>query len=305
MRCIICGNEEESSKEHIIPEAMGNKKFITNKVCSRCNNKLGANVDNYLTDYILVKMIRKSLNLLGKTEKSIKIFPSFLKDITGQKFLFKDDIPSIVPEVEFEDGILKIKAQTIEEAIEKGKKKLERTGLSEEEIKNILSTYSLQEVEKSKPSFRIPADIHMGRFLLAGIKIAYEFACETLDDSYFDDSIAKLFRAQLYKAITVNKKDVAGCIDFNKLKKYASPIKEQSVELINGIKDKVNLLKPPARHICLLHDSADSKLICEVVLLFSDIISFTVMLSEDSKKYNIKNECKVAVVLEDGSALIV
>ena len=53
MRCIICDLEKDESKEHIIPEAMGNSKLITYKVCEECNNKLGSKVDKYLTDYIL------------------------------------------------------------------------------------------------------------------------------------------------------------------------------------------------------------------------------------------------------------
>ena len=45
MRCIICDSEKDGSKEHIIPEAMGNSKLITYKVCEECNNKLGSKVD--------------------------------------------------------------------------------------------------------------------------------------------------------------------------------------------------------------------------------------------------------------------
>lgn len=61
MRCIICGLSKDASKEHIIPEALGNEKFITIKVCQECNNRLGTNVDNYLTDYIII-----SQNILAR-----------------------------------------------------------------------------------------------------------------------------------------------------------------------------------------------------------------------------------------------
>ena len=57
--CIKHNMEKDGSKEHIIPEAMGNSKLITYKVCEECNNRLGSKVDNYLTDYILTKIIRK------------------------------------------------------------------------------------------------------------------------------------------------------------------------------------------------------------------------------------------------------
>lgn len=52
--CIICGKAFENSNtvrslEHIIPEALENKKLITYNVCKTCNNALGAFVDSYLT----------------------------------------------------------------------------------------------------------------------------------------------------------------------------------------------------------------------------------------------------------------
>lgn len=62
---------------------MGNKSFITYKVCERCNNQLGAYVDNYLTDHVLIKMKRKNMKLFGKGKKDVKIFPSCLTDING------------------------------------------------------------------------------------------------------------------------------------------------------------------------------------------------------------------------------
>ena len=47
MKCIICKEEKNESDEHIIPEALGNKKLITKRVCKDCNNRLGYNVDDY------------------------------------------------------------------------------------------------------------------------------------------------------------------------------------------------------------------------------------------------------------------
>lgn len=66
MKCIICGKEKEPSKEHIIPEALGNNKFCTQNVCADCNNRMGANIDSYITEHPLIKFIRKSQNITGK-----------------------------------------------------------------------------------------------------------------------------------------------------------------------------------------------------------------------------------------------
>jgi len=116
MRCIICNMEKDGSKEHIIPEAMGNSKLITYKVCEECNNRLGSKVDNYLTDYILTKIIRKKLGFLGKMRRRLNI-PSILSDEKGKEYLFRDDIPKKKAVVENHDGVLHIEADNLKEAL--------------------------------------------------------------------------------------------------------------------------------------------------------------------------------------------
>ncbi len=303
MRCIICGLEKEASKEHIIPEAMGNKKFVTYKVCQECNNKLGTNVDHYLTDYIVIKMIRKELGLLGKDEKEIKIFPSSVSDTKGEKFVFRNDIPSIVPKVELKEDVLHIEAENVKEAFKLAKKKLERYGYTNEKIEESLKNYKENESKRYQPIFQISADIDKGRYLLTGIKIAYEFACEVLDDTYFDDDIAKIFHKELYKAVNSNKNTLSTSVDYCTIKKYVTLIQKESIEIKERIESLANNITPPPRHICLLHDSADHKLICEVILLFENMMSFTVMLSKNAARYNMNGKCKVAVVLENGDVL--
>ena len=50
--CMICKKKFDdvvlSSKEHIIPEALGNTKLVTCGVCKKCNNDLGSIIDSYL-----------------------------------------------------------------------------------------------------------------------------------------------------------------------------------------------------------------------------------------------------------------
>ena len=74
MKCIICRQEKEESDEHIIPEALGNKKLITRRVCKECNNKLGTKVDDYLMNHPIVKLVRTNEKLYGKSGKDIKFF---------------------------------------------------------------------------------------------------------------------------------------------------------------------------------------------------------------------------------------
>lgn len=305
MRCIICGLEKDASKEHIIPEAMGNKKFITYKVCESCNNKLGTNVDSYLTDYIVIKLIRKELGLLGKDEKEIKVFPSSASDINGEKFVFRNDVPCKPPKVELKENILHIEAETIEEGIKLAKKKLERCGYTEEKIEEIVQSYKKKESKRYKPTFEIEANIDKGRYLLAGIKIAYEFACEVLDDMYFNDNIAEIFRNELYKASEADKNEISTCIDYFTIKKYSILLAKESMKMKSIVESLKNKFIPPVRHICILHDSEANELICDVILLFENRMSFTILLSEDAAKYKMKDEYKVAAVLEDGDVILV
>ena len=87
MKCIICKEERNESDEHIIPEALGNKKLITKRVCKDCNNRLGYNVDDYLVNHPLVKLLRIDHNLLGKSGKKIKFLEAVETDKnTGSKY---------------------------------------------------------------------------------------------------------------------------------------------------------------------------------------------------------------------------
>lgn len=303
MRCVICGLDKDGSKEHIIPEAMGNEGFITYKVCKECNNKLGTNVDNYLTDYIIVKILRKELGLLGKDEKEIKIFPSTAVDTSGVKLLIREDIPYIAPKVEFQDGVLRVEAENESEALKLAEKRLTREGFSKGKIEECLKNYKYEGTNKIQPSFRLSADIDKGRYLLSGIKIAYEFTCDVLEDSYLDDRVAKIFQKELYKAVKAKREELSTCVDYFTLKKYSSLLQEPSRDMKKNIEPILSKLNPPARHVCLLHDSCDHKLICEVYLLFKDMISFTVMMSEDAERYKMKNGVKIAIILEDGQCI--
>lgn len=71
------------------------------------------------------------------------------------------------------------------------------------------------------------------------------------------------------------------------------------MELKSQIKPILDLLQPKARHVIILHDSADHKMICEVFLCFMDFMSFTICVSEDATKYLKNNKVRSCVVLEN------
>ena len=58
-------------------------------------------------------------------------------------------------------------------------------------------------------------------------------------------------------------------------------------------------LQPKAKHVIIIHDIADHKMICEVFLGFIDFLSFTICVSEDATKYLGDSTVRICVVLED------
>ena len=298
MRCIICGQEKPGSKEHIIPEALGNSKLITYKVCRECNNRLGSKVDSYFSDHILAKMVRENHGLKKGSGKPIKIFPDELKTKDGEQYLVRDDIPEKKPLVEMKDGVLHIETSDREKGLGIAKKVLERLGKSKEEISEALSTCEVGKRQNADVTFMVPANIDKARYLLAGIKIAYEYACETLGEEYYSDNVAGILREELYRASISDRPDKE-MGDYEIITKYADIMMEPSIATKSILEHKLGLLKLAARHVVTLHGSADNKLICEIFLFLEDFMSYTVCVSENATKYLKDNAAKICIVLEN------
>ena len=64
-------------------------------------------------------------------------------------------------------------------------------------------------------------------------------------------------------------------------------------------------LQPKARHVIIIHDSADHKMICEVFLCCIDFLSFTICVSEDATKYLGDATMMICVVLENDEIIVV
>ena len=51
MTCALCGTsltDENKSREHVIPNALGSRKTVRNFICAKCNSRTGADWDNEL-----------------------------------------------------------------------------------------------------------------------------------------------------------------------------------------------------------------------------------------------------------------
>lgn len=304
MICIICNDEQPASEEHIIPKAMGNKNFVTTRVCEQCNNKLGGYVDNYFTDHILIKLIRKERNWLGESGKSIKVFPDKAKDEnTGRLFLFRNDEIVLPPDVKIDGNIIRVEASTEEEAIKTARKKLQRMKLSEEMIQEIIHNRDTSEkMQLITPEFKIPADIDKGRFLLAVVKMAYEYVHLKLGDAYLENRTARDFRQELFKAIQVEyNRDVV--LNYNFIMHHAQIAQNGIKELLNYIVPLNRRMSVPIRHLIVLHNTCDNQLVCDIFLGMIDIISFSVLVADECPSYYPHGKVFISIIFDNDDVI--
>lgn len=300
MRCIICQNDKEESVEHIIPEALGNEKLVTMRVCERCNNKLGSNVDNYLTDHPLVKMIRMNNKLLGKKNNDIKFFDGVETDVnTGQKYSMKNNKPLLQARtISSENGGLKVEAANFEDGMAYIRKILKRQGLSEEKINEMCKAAIYYEGNLLSPEFKKDASIDLAKLSLAAIKIAYEYTFEMLGEKYLEDDIAKLFGKELFKAVEANKKDVKPS---DELARYVTfPIHGSGME--HTLAEQREVLNRTDMEIfhTIFFVKQDNDLYCVLNLCMTDIISFVVKVTEHKDEYEYNNS--ITLVSKNGDA---
>lgn len=302
MRCIICREEKDESEEHIVPEALGNKKLITKRVCKECNNKLGANVDDYLTNHPIVKLIRIDENLLGKSGKEIKFFSGIeVDEDTGLKYDMKDGKPVLQPRmITGIDGHIRIEAANVQAGLDYFRKIMKRKGYSNEQIDKICEEAITGEAQlTSPPKFKKDATIDFSKLGLAAIKIAYEYAFSVLGEKYLDDDIAILFARELKKNAYSAKKEIDVS---NELARYVTfPIQGSGIEnLLSEIKENISKTTLDVLHIIFMIKQ-NGCLYCIINLCMTDIISFAIKVTEKADDYKI--QMPLTFVFRDGTTL--
>lgn len=271
--CIICRQEKESkefNEEHVIPDSIKGYYRIKS-VCTNCNSTLGSKIDNKLTNHQFVVFQRHIHNIAGKSGKIPNPFPGTytLKDDQDQKLrleLNKEGqfevklLPKVPREWSNNFQIIidkKDEAQT-DRIISKF---LNRNGIPKDKV----------QIEKTSSSTKRPwveasIAIDIKDFKMAILKIAYEFAVDTIPE-YFNDPMA----------ITISKL-LENC-EFENL--YGK------IQFIgNGFNDEI--LKPFSHliefendnHYLILFDTPDIGLIGMVNLF--NVFNLGVCLSENS-----------------------
>ncbi|ENV88197.1 HNH endonuclease [Acinetobacter radioresistens] len=259
--CIICRENKvytERSDEHVIPDALNGYYHIYN-VCTTCNKDLGNNVDTHLIHHKFSEFYRFIEKIPGKSGKIPNPFNGYFEVENEPGRLIKADVDKKgelsytfipqSPEIKEKDGkvhfSISLDAKDRHRLPAIRKKFLSRNKLSENQI--IEDEFVENIIEN--PVLKGKLEIDFLKFKIGLLKIAYEFAVDSIP-SYFDDPQAK---------------------KISKILKDGNIEALKTLEIGNGL-DK-EILKPleeivdfeAKRHILIL-TSSDSGLLCIIKL---------------------------------------
>jgi len=203
IRCIFCGEHKESSREHIIPEALGNRYFVTYDVCTECNNRLGSEIDAPFVDDFLMRTARKALGIKGKQNSLPNIIAGTYEVDGGRKIRVDDEGHwSLLPAVKEENGAVQISASSKADGIriveENVKRRLKREGIEwTEDVRAVLMKHLKITEQPVLPPETLPQRSDFRAIYFGVLKIAYEYSSSILGGNYFNDEIAKACRRML------------------------------------------------------------------------------------------------------------
>jgi hypothetical protein len=210
VRCIFCLERNPPSgfsDEHVFPEALGGTVVIRN-VCTRCNNKLGAEVDSAVTSHGLVEVKRHALGLAGKTgkvpnpleratlegdsERKVRYTPGPVGSGDSDVYLLPSVKKTIVAPGQANLSV-RIDVRDLPRLGEIVNKSVQRSGgkpLTADEI----AALKLNHQTLERPALNIPLSFDLSEYRRGLAKVAYELACHWLGDRYVDDPAAARLR---------------------------------------------------------------------------------------------------------------
>ncbi|AWL57448.1 HNH endonuclease [Klebsiella pneumoniae] len=259
-KCIICRLEKDNmSDEHVIPESLGGYYHIFN-VCADCNSMLGAKVDAHLINNKFGEFYRSTYNLKGKTGNIPNPYEGTFSSIEDperkSKFKRNEDgsfEPHLLPYIKIkkdENGAINQILIEVDESEKDSvgkliEKILNRNGLKKSDIKKTTSG-TVSNVHQHK----ITWSINLNEINLGALKIAYEFAVDSIP-SYFNDKMATQISDVLFNA------------DADKAKEYiliGDGFDKRIIEPFESIFD----IEKNKHYLMLLN--YDSKLFCLIII---------------------------------------
>jgi hypothetical protein len=201
VRCIICLDEkpeENFSKEHVFPEAIGGSLTIKT-VCKPCNDKLGSTVDSALTNHWFIKSERMSSKISGKKEQVPNpIEQGTLIGNPDQKLIYKIDASGTPEQLYSQPSVSRIRnpdgTETVSirvdasdeaklpEIVNKIRSRAGNTPLSKEEIDR-----AKKKQQGTSPRILVEEHIDLIEYKRGVLKTAYELACHWLGEEYLSD----------------------------------------------------------------------------------------------------------------------
>lgn len=274
-KCIICRKEKEHkefSDEHVIPDSIGGYYHIYT-VCKTCNSEMGSKVDSKLVNHYFTSFFRNELNIKGKTgdipnpfsgthilendkETKIKLLldengiakPYLLPKI---KITTKGNIKRIDITVDKND---KDNIPDIIKKIQKREKINQDTQINTEEEPTFIEFI---------PNIKMQKQLDIREFKIALLKIAYEYAVDSID-GYFEDAQAKIISKFLLET------------DFNKIDNFfiGSGFEKEIIKPLENLFDFEK-----KRHLLILMNYESLGLICFISL--HKLFNIVVKLSEN------------------------
>lgn len=197
--CIICRKKtNDFSDEHVIPDSLGGYYHIY-CVCKNCNSNLGLKVDSNLVNHKFSDFQRYLLDIKGKSGKIPNPFSgthTFTNEPNKKVQIRVDDArkitPYIIPSINHsKDDELVEYINIVVDAIDENKldeiikKTAKRIGMPHERIS--IKEKSFQSAPCPEVHIQLSIDLH--DFKIGLLKIAYEFAVDSIPE-YYNDPMA-------------------------------------------------------------------------------------------------------------------
>ena len=223
MKCIICLKEDvELTKEHIIPEALGNQSFVLHCVCKQCNSLLGDKIDAANCNNLLAQFHRQENKIYGKAKDLPNPFKEGTTDDGLRVRLSADLKPTLVDKVEKDEEGYRVRTSSAQQAIDIINKIFARKGaapLTKEMKDEILAN----EPYKCQPTINFDFEFDITKYKLELIKIAYESLYFAFGEKILSDKKIQSLRQILSDYLYENE------VDEEKLSQIAGSMSETDI----------------------------------------------------------------------------
>lgn len=208
MDCIICRqNKDDMTDEHVIPDSLGGYYHIHN-VCKSCNSLLGGRVDSKLVNHYFSQWMRFLNNLKGKSSSVPNPFRCMhhIKGNPEKKVQLRIDKSGksklfLMPEVsyqmnaqgvieQFEVSVDNSQRNKIQGVVDKISQKLGKSSF-------VVDVENLSSNIIHEPMVSGSAVVDFKEFRIGLLKIAYEFAVDSLPAYYVTESAVSISNALL------------------------------------------------------------------------------------------------------------